>query len=150
MKFNPNDYDPSKDFSPPAAGDYDFKVVWAEEKSSSKGNEMIELKLEICPAGRKAIQVKDWLVFTKECINKIKGFCDATGLDFSKGEISADDCLGLRGRGRFVHKVSEKDGKTYLNLGYYHTATANAEPQSDVPDSIADNPALQGTDDIPF
>jgi hypothetical protein len=144
MKFNPNDYDPTKDFNPIASGDYNFKVVSAEEKvSKTSGNDMIEMKLEICPPGRKPVQIKDWIVFTKDSVNKIKAFCDATGLNFASGNIDKDDCLGLCGKAKFVQKVSETDGKKYLNLGYYYPLTGKQEAQQVSPEQF------DQSDDLP-
>lgn len=152
MLYNPNDYDPSKDFSSPVAGDYDFKVISSEEKKSKSGNDMIEMKLEICPAGRKAIAVKDWLVFKSDCINKIKGFCDATGLNFASGSLDAQDCLGLCGRARFSPKESTIDGKKYLSLSYYYPSTR--QYQQNASTQIPKGNGLHGEaldeDGIPF
>jgi hypothetical protein len=87
-------------------GTYDFEVLEAEEQTSSKGNDMIMLKLAIYNAQGQNRHVYDYLVGTDGAQFKIRHYAEATGqLDtYDGGEISADDQVGRTGRCKIVIK----------------------------------------------
>jgi hypothetical protein len=121
-QYNPNDYDPTKDghgFTPPPEGDYDFCVIEATDKVSQAGNEMIGLKLA-CNVGQdKPLCIFDNLIFIPKAIYRVAQFCQATGLDFSKGELLAQDCLAVAGKAHLrLGQVNDK-GKRYVEVGWY-------------------------------
>ena len=76
------------------AGDYDAVVKRAELKTSSQGNEMIELILTCYGVGGIRSDVKDYLVFAPGALYRIKQFCESADLDFGRGELEAEECLG--------------------------------------------------------
>ena len=90
-----NDLD--KEHLIPADETCDFKVVEAAEKTSSKGNPMIELKLKVWH-GDKHYHVRDWLLANMG--HKLLHFCEATGLtpQYAAGTLTNSDCLGKTGK----------------------------------------------------
>jgi hypothetical protein len=93
-------------------GDYNFRVLSAEEKMSQAGNEMIELKLDVFEKGYNQENqsiVYDNLVFTEKAAWKIDSFLKSTerhpGQDCDCNLI-AEEMTGWAGRCRIRH---EKD-----------------------------------------
>jgi hypothetical protein len=92
-----------------AAGDYTVEILNAEESVSKQGNDMIELKLRVEPAGSILF---DSLVFTPNAFWKIDAFRAATGEKVVPDEevsIECDDLIGRTGRARLV--VEEYNGR---------------------------------------
>ncbi len=90
-------------------GEYQLEIVNAEESVSQAGNDMIELKLRVEPAG--AI-LYDNLVFTPRAFWKIDSFRSAIGDTVTPGEevdVIADELIGRRGRARL--SVEEFGGR---------------------------------------
>jgi len=95
------------------AGEYDFTVTKATDKTSGNGNEMIEMKLDIhIPEGGKA-KVYDYLLEAMHY--KLKHFCEATNLvpQYETGSLTAALCTGRTGRCIIVIKA-DKNG-TYAD-----------------------------------
>ncbi len=83
------------------AGEYDFEVISAEDARSSKGNDMIKLKLRIFHDESER-QVFDYLM---EAVHyKLKHFCDAADLarEYESGVLKASMCNGRAGRLRLA------------------------------------------------
>lgn len=80
------------------SGQYEFEVIEALEKISSKGNQMIHLKIKILNDGKQHI-IYDYLVATDNMMFKIKHFCETASLrdKYAKGSLSCSDCLGKKG-----------------------------------------------------
>lgn len=100
-------------YEPLPAGTYGFEVVTAEDKLSSKGNEMIELDLKVFDNNSdKVAKVRDWLVAAM--MFKIKHICDATGLtkQYEAGQLTSDMLVGRSGKVHLVIDTYEKDGET--------------------------------------
>ena len=76
-------------------GTFDATVVSAKEKTSTKGNPMITLKLEALNRKGEQITVMDWLVAVsqKMCLEKIQGFVKSAGLQI-EDELTAVACEG--------------------------------------------------------
>lgn len=90
-------------------GEYSVEVINAEETTSQKGNEQIELKLKVQPSGAVLF---DHLVFAENCFWKIDTFRAATGENVAADqevEIHADDLIGRTGRVRLI--VEEFKGR---------------------------------------
>lgn len=162
MRFDSKD--PSKFNSVLAKGTYDFEVVKAEEKVSSKGNEMIALTLK-CFHQDQSVLVNDWLVSMDSMIPKIFSFCSATGIEaeYHAGELTAELCAGLAGKVKLDIEPNAEFGDKNVVKGYVaekassKPAPSHHEPRG-VPASqtLAANQRLQesasrGDDpDIPF
>ncbi len=78
-------------------GIYGFEVVSAEEKTSSKGNEMIEIQLVVSDDQNRTRKLRDWIMDAMP--EKQLNFCEAGGLmkQYESGNISARDCIGVTG-----------------------------------------------------
>lgn len=81
-------------------GTYDFEVVEAAEKQSSKGNDMVELVIRLYDKEGRTKKVFDWLVATTGGAYKIRHFADATGMlgEYERGELEAFKMVGKVGR----------------------------------------------------
>lgn len=105
-------------------GNYLLAVIGAEEKTSSKGSEMIELKLEVIgpdiPEGEGAI-LYDYLVFTKSSAWKIDDFRKASGETITDEdvEIEAEDLEGKTVEAHLV--IDDYKGKKRNKVGGYVT-----------------------------
>lgn len=114
MRFTPqNEEELQNSFKLLDSGEYDFTVVYAEDKVSTKGNDYIFLKLQVWDKDG-----MERLIFTNLAFIKLlKHFCDVVGLQdkYQTGEILAADCLGKIGRALIGFKPGDKkpDG------GYY-------------------------------
>jgi Protein of unknown function (DUF669) len=96
MRFTPQTEEEINSFKLLPDGEYDFTVVYAEDKVSEKGNEYIFLKLQVWD-----FDGRERLIFTNLAFIKLlKHFCDITGLQdkYQHGEIFAADCLNKMGR----------------------------------------------------
>ena len=104
-------------------GNYLAAVIGAEEKTSSSGNEMIELKLEIIgpdiDEGGGAI-VYDYLVFSQNAAWKIDQFRAACGEKIIKGKEVEIEASDLEGKSVEVHLIVEDfKGKKQNKVGDY-------------------------------
>lgn len=110
------------------AGKYNLAIVSAEEKTSSNGNPMIKLKLEVLgpvvgeqfPEGTGPV-VYDNLVFTQNAFWKIDQFRAACGEEVVEGEeieIEADDLIGATLQGVLVVGANDK-GKERNDVDSY-------------------------------
>jgi hypothetical protein len=81
-------------------GLYDFEILDAREKVSSKGNDMIELNLVVYDTEGKKRFLYDYLVSSEGMAYKLRHFSAAVGLlpQYEKGELKAADMLGKVGR----------------------------------------------------
>lgn len=118
-------------------GEYDFDVVKAEEQTSSKGNEMIKLEIDIYdPNGRKS-RVFDYLL--ESVAYKLKHFCITTGLttEYEAGNLTAEMCLNRSGR---------------CMIGIQQDKTGKYDDKNIVKDycGVAVSAAKLAEDDIPF
>lgn len=93
-------------------GVYDFEVIAAEDKRSSKGNDMIEVVLNIFKADGGSIQLTDYLIGTPKMAWKLRHFCDSVGiLDvYESGQLNAYHCRGVAGQVRVVQEDDVKYG----------------------------------------
>ena len=92
-------------------GDYDFLVSAAREKTSSSGNEMIELVLEVYDSEGKGRQVWDWLVDSTHALPKMKvrHFCRCCGLmeAYEADNLDGLQCEGKSGKVRLIIEKSD-------------------------------------------
>jgi hypothetical protein len=75
-------------------GNYDFEIVDAEEKKSSAGNDMIELKVQVSKGNGLARTLPDYLVPKRA--EKLRHCCAACGLleKYERGVLADDDFVG--------------------------------------------------------
>lgn len=78
-------------------GEYDFEILSAKDKTSRKGNSMIELKIGLYREGKVANHVYDYIL--AEFAHKLRHFCDSVGLlsQYQNGSLCAADCEGRSG-----------------------------------------------------
>lgn len=153
MEFTPKDKKELNAGKLIPAGDYDFEVLAAQEKESSKGNPMIVVKLGVYgPNGGKRF-VTDYLM--EALAYKLYHFCEAVGIDYHAGALNADDLPGKCGRVRI--KIDEaKDGfdeknsvKDYIPVSGKPTTQPVLQTTHNKPKPITDD-APEDLDDIPW
>lgn len=137
MRFTPQSEEEIKKAMLIPAGEYDFQVVEATEKTSSGGHQMIEMKIIVWFDGNQ-YHVRDWLMVDLPMQQyKVIHFCRATGImnRYNAGNLEASDCLGRSGQLVLICKEARKgkDGKDY-------------GPQNNVKDYIVDSVQGQGDD----
>lgn len=99
MKFNPSTEDEIEARRVWPKGVYEFEVIDAEEKlSASKGNPMIELKLEITASDGSRRTIRDYLLAQRA--EKLLHAATACGVrdKYYAGVLSDEDFLGKRGK----------------------------------------------------
>lgn len=81
-------------------GEYDFLVVDAIEKRSSKGNDMVELKLQMEDSEGRQFTLFDYLVSIDSMAYKLRHFAETTGLiaEYEKGDMAAEYMQGRTGK----------------------------------------------------
>ena len=98
MRFTPKSEEELRTLLP--AGDYQFEVRRAENKTSKKGNDMIELMLLVYGDAGETVPVNDWLVpGTQMGDRKLRHFCHSAGLEelYDNGDLNYQDCIGRSG-----------------------------------------------------
>jgi hypothetical protein len=102
-------------------GVYRFKVIEAKDDTSTKGNDMIELKLRIIlKDGSDGPNCFDYLVFTDASFWKVDAFlksCDAHPGEGVAVDIKAETLIGYEGEARF--KVEDYKGNTNNKVEAY-------------------------------
>ena len=104
-------------------GNYLLVVIGAEEKTSQKGSEMIELKLEVVGpdiAEDEGAILYDYLVFSQNTAWKIDEFraaCGETIVEGAEIDIEADDLIGKTVEAHLV--IEEFKGKKRNKVGNY-------------------------------
>lgn len=135
-------------------GEYPFEVVSAKEKTSKKGNEMIEVKLEIFAEDGSSRFLFDYLM--EKMAFKLRHFCASTKLiaSYEAGTLKASDIQGKAG----VCKVGVKEDPTgeFLpknEIKDYVFEAAGVQQDAPEPKRDAKKPAVVNeleNDDIPF
>jgi hypothetical protein len=99
-------------------GEYDAEVYQAEEKVSSKGNDMIEVRLKVYHDGGPPILLRDWLLDSVPA--KLKRFCESAGLMdlYEAGELTAESCAGSEVRVQLKIKTDPQYGEQNAIGGY--------------------------------
>jgi hypothetical protein len=76
-------------------GEYDFKIIQAEDAVSKTNNEMIKLSLKVWGKDGQEYYITDYLLTNNARMEwKLKNFCDSVGLSdkYLSGELNAADC----------------------------------------------------------
>lgn len=94
-------------------GNYDFEVLEAQERTSSKGNPMIEVKLGVWTNNRGQKYITDYLM--EKLAYKLYHFCESVGIDYHAGELKAEELPGKCGvvRVKIDPERTGDDGKVY-------------------------------------
>lgn len=146
MKYDPNAPEEKRTWEPFPPGEYDYTIDDAKERTSSAGNEMIELTLHIFNAeGHKRI-VSDYIV--NSAVWKIKQCAASCGLmdEFSTGELEAYYFVGKSGRVKIKIETSDQYGDKNKVAAYVkEPSVARAEARAV---QKADADSLN--DEIPF
>ena len=139
-------------------GAYDFAVRDAADKVSEKGNDMIELDVEVVNGDGETRTVKDWLVATDASAYKIRHFARATGMmdAYQRGELKAKAMIGKTGRCQIGIK-KDKGGQFRDKNGIidYIDPAESGDAPAPRPKAPARTPAPSGgdfddDDEIPF
>lgn len=124
-------------------GTYDFEVFRAEDKISSKGNDMIAIDIRVFAPDGSMPFVKDWLL--EVMAFKLRHFCETTGLigKYDDGSLCAEDCLRASGKVQLdIEKAKGNYGPKNVVKDY------GAGPESDqMPKEKA---VSEEDDDLPF
>lgn len=90
-------------------GLYDFEVMEAEEKTSSKGNDMVALAIRVEDNDGRGFKILDWLVATEGGAYKVRHFAESVGLlkEYEKGDMPAGLMIGKTGRCKLGIKPAE-------------------------------------------
>lgn len=113
MKFTPvqNENDKDEVYADEVfdVGEYEFKVVSAQDSKSKAGNEMIRLGVAVFDNGRQ-IKIYDYLLEAMKF--KLKHFCEAARLEkqYATGTLTSQMCIGKSGRLKLTIQV-DKYGK---------------------------------------
>ena len=153
MRYESKQYDPEVNSGGPIAeGEYFFAVQDAVAATSSNGNDMIELTLEVDVGRDRPVAVFDRLVATQTALWKIHTFCESCGLDFHADELLPEHCLGREGRAQFVLGEPNRAGRQYLEV--YRYLLGDEPASSATPTNTGAQKKLQrptgNDDDLPF
>lgn len=97
MKFAPKTQEQIADEKLLPEGIYPFEVLQADDAVSSKGNEMIKLKLSVSDENGRDWTLYDYLL--EQMPEKILMFAEVTGNAerYAAGQLDAEDCDGKTG-----------------------------------------------------
>lgn len=129
----------SRDFSPPPPGLYRAKIEEVNEKTSSAGNEMLEVVLEISRGDHKGARLWDYVVLTEAAAWKLKQFLQAVGLVSGKKERGTLDTSKIVGTEVQVRVKNETDdsGEIRARVGAI-LAMPETEDDEDIDDEDDD------------
>jgi hypothetical protein len=116
-------------------GRYHFRVLRGQEKTSSNGNDMMNLKLMINVHGRD-VQFFDTLLFMPTMFWKVEHFCKATGMEqkIDDGRLMAQDCDGRDGVLDISHRVNKQTGEVEAFVkDYISPEKLEAQAQEEAP-----------------
>lgn len=144
MKFTPKTEKQIQEENLRPAGTYSFEIVKAEDKISSKQNEMIELTLKVFDNDGNSFLVNDYLL--ESMAFKLRHAADACGLidRYEMGTLQAIDFDGKTGQVKI--KISKDKNGVYADkntVGDYITE------KNVVTNSVSASPPMID-DTIPF
>lgn len=99
---------PGSDLLPP--GQYDAVIMSAEDKVSTKGNEMLELQLRVFDAQGQEFGVQDFLTATPRMQWKIRHLCESAHVDYEREDLPASEFEGRNVRIDVVVETNPKYG----------------------------------------
>jgi hypothetical protein len=111
------------------AGEYGFEVLTSEDRISSRGSDMIYLKLIVYLPDGTQRHVRDWLI--DKFAYKLRHFCEATGLieHYNSGRLCSADCVGRSGRVKLgINEDKNGDYPPSNKVLDYVVAKGSAQP----------------------
>jgi hypothetical protein len=109
MKVEPKTEKQVQEMNLRSPGEYDFLVVSAEDKLSSKGNEMAVVKLQMEDSEGRNFTITDYLVSIDSMAYKVRHFAESVGLlaEYEKGDLPATYMEGRTGKCKVGVKPAE-------------------------------------------
>lgn len=119
-------------------GLYDFEVMEAEEKTSSKGNDMVALAIRVEDNDGRGFKILDWLVATEGGAYKVRHFAESVGLlaEYEKGDMPAGVMIGKTGRCKLGIKPAEGQYRAKNTVADYVGAAVEGEKVRELDDEI--------------
>jgi len=147
LSFNPKTEQEVKTGMNAPAGEYDFEVLFAKDRTSKQGNAMIEIKIGIYRGEAISNHVFDYLLAKMEA--KLRHFCDTTGLlaKYESGTLCAEDCVGRSGRVKISIREAEGNFEAKNEVKDYICRPAKEVAK---PGEQAKSPAEDDGDSEPF
>ena len=118
--------DDAKEGEPVPEGEYELRIVKAEDGESKKGNTMTTVTMRIENAGiPNASPVRHWLVYPDSStpmeqrnlrLLDIKRFLTCFGVPFDGGGFDSADLEGAIGRCMLTQEQNEENGEIYNRL----------------------------------
>lgn len=150
MKVNPRTETEVQEAGLLAAGEYDFEVLEASEGQSSKGNDMITLKLSVLDEDENTHIIFDYIVMTDQWAFKQRHFADSVSLlpEYERGEIPVDRLPGRAGRAKLIIQpakgeyAAKNSVKDYIVRDGETAITRQPTPKTSNKEELSD--------DIPF
>jgi hypothetical protein len=127
MKFTPLELENVNTNYLLPTGEYDVKVIDADDGLSKAGNPQIKLKLKVSGDGQ-SVTVFDYLGATSK---KLRNFCQNMGLEekYKSGEVTDIDCLNKTGRASV--KIERSDTYGEQNKIAFYVASGSTESKKD-------------------
>jgi hypothetical protein len=127
-------------------GSYNFEVLKATNKTSSKGNPMMEMQLKVWDNNGKEHIIYDYLLSSPTWAFKIKHFCESIGLSYDKGGFETWDCENKFGKCEIIIQKGAKkeDGSFYPEKN----SVKDYIKKDNLPSTSKNN--LDMNDDLPF
>lgn len=152
--FNADDYK-ENDFAPIPVGDYRVRIASVEEKKSSKGNDMLEIKLDV--SGYSS-SLWYYLVFFHDnpqmTNQKLGQIFDSFGI--TPGNMNFSSWVGKVGGARVFHELYNGENsakiKYFLSRGKVDKLPTWSEPagKASVTSGGVNMTTLSSEDDLPF
>lgn len=133
-------------------GEYDFTVIEAVEKTSKKGNAMIEVRINVFTEVGE-LHLYDYLL--ELMAFKLRHFCSSIGVlaDYNLGTLEVENIVGRSGRVKITSEKQEGYGlrnvvKDYVKKEHGEPPTERTNGRDPSAASVAPTGGPQ--DDIPF
>lgn len=120
--FNADDYK-ENDFAPLKPGDYRVRIAEAEETTSSKGNDMIKLTLDVSGHGSKLWFYLVFLPDNPQMVNQRLGQIFSS-FGITPGDMNVENWKGKVGAARVVHEMY--NGEAQARVKYFLTKEKQA------------------------
>ncbi len=149
MRFTPKTESELSSMNLLDAGIYKYEVVEAEERLSSKGNEMIVVKLDIYDDSGFRRSLKDYLL--EAMAFKLRHFCESAGLldKYNSGELTTNELVGVSGKVDIAYQAGDQKPEG----GYYPDKNVVADyivPDASEPAKTPKKENPLDSEDIPF
>lgn len=119
-------------------GRYKFTVLDGREKTSTNGNNMLNLKLSLQVNNRR-VTFYDSLIFMPKMFWKVEHFCKAAGMPekIDEGKLLPEDCMGREGYIDIVQQLDNQSGELVNRAKDYVKPEDVVETQTLLDDDIS-------------